>query len=99
MGSISDNVPYGRRLVPVTIDEIAHETPDRVFTLIPRSSNLQDGYMNVTYGVFARAVDRASAWLEVTFGRSESFETLAYIGPFDLRYYIVVLGATKVGFK
>ena len=32
-------------------------------------------------------------------GRSTVFETIAYIGPSDLRYAIVFLAAVKCGYK
>jgi hypothetical protein len=32
-------------------------------------------------------------------GRSREFETIAYIGLFDLRYFIAVIAAIKVGYK
>jgi acyl-CoA synthetase (AMP-forming)/AMP-acid ligase II len=99
MGSIQQTLPYGRRLVPVLIDEIAQQTPKRVFCSIPKSSNLRDGFLDITFQDFARATNRTAGWLEENFGRSYSFETLAYIGPSDLRYLIMVLAASKVGYK
>lgn len=44
-------------------------------------------------------MNRAAGWLEVTFGRSSTFETMAYIGPNDIRYFIFVLAASYVGYK
>ncbi|KAF3033927.1 hypothetical protein E8E11_002458 [Didymella keratinophila] len=44
-------------------------------------------------------VNSAAALLIETYGKSESFETLAYIGPTDLRYFIIMLAGMKVGYK
>ena len=87
----------GRQLLPVVVDE---RNPNWLFARVPRSpTNLQDGFLNVTCGDFARAVNRAAGWLEDIFGQSLTFDTLAYLGPSDIRYTIFVLGASKVGFK
>lgn len=89
-------VPFGRRLLPVLVDEL---DPERLFARLPKSAHLQDGFVDVTCGTFARAVNRAAGWLEATLGKSSSFETLAYLGPPDIRYGIFILGACKVGYK
>lgn len=99
MGSVKANVPYGHRLVPVLIDEIATESPEKVFASIPKSVRLQEGYTDVTYRDFSRAIDRAAAFLDDTFGKSGNFETLAYLGPVDLRYFILICAASKIGYK
>jgi acyl-CoA synthetase (AMP-forming)/AMP-acid ligase II len=90
------DVPHGRRLLPVLVDELR---PERIFARIPKSSHLQDGLIDVNCQTFARAINRAAGWLEDTLGKSSSFETVAYFGPSDLRYLIFVLGASKVGYK
>ncbi|MCJ1395312.1 hypothetical protein MMC18_008196 [Xylographa bjoerkii] len=41
----------------------------------------------------ANAVNKIAYWLEQNFGASTVFETLAYMGPSDLRYAIVFLAA------
>lgn len=87
----------GRRLLPVIVDE---RDPKQIFARVPKSSTtLRDGLINITYGEFARAINRAAGWLEDKFGRSTSFDTLAYIGPSDIRYGIFFLAATKLGYK
>jgi acyl-coenzyme A synthetase/AMP-(fatty) acid ligase len=37
--------------------------------------------------------------LDKTIGKSTDFDTLAYLGPSDLRYHIVILAAIKTGYK
>jgi hypothetical protein len=87
----------GRQLLPVVVDE---RNPKWLFARVPKSpTNLRDGFLDVTCGTFARAVNRAACWLDDRLGRSSSFETLAYLGPSDIRYTIFVLAAAKVGFK
>jgi hypothetical protein len=87
----------GRQLLPVVVDE---RNSKSLFARVPKSqTHLQDGLIDVTCGDFARAVNRAAGWLEDNFGRSSSFDTLAYIGPSDIRYFMFLLGASKVGYK
>ena len=99
MAVSAPSVPYGRRLFSVTVDEIADERPEKLFACIPRTSNLKDGFDDVTFRDFARAADRTAWWLEGLLGKSTTFETLTYIGPFDLRYSILMVAVPKVGYK
>lgn len=82
---MSDKVSFGRRLAPIVVADIAREQPHKLYGSIARTSNPQDGFDDMTYLRFANAINRASWWLERTFGRSTTFETIAYSGPFDLR--------------
>jgi hypothetical protein len=90
------SVPYGCRLLPVLVDELQ---PKMIFACIPKSTHFQDGFINVTGQSFARAVNRAAGWIQDTLGKSHSFDTLAYLGPSDIRYGIFLLAASKVGYK
>lgn len=40
---------YGRRLVPVIVDEIAAKDPGRICFSFPRSLNLKDGFYDLTF--------------------------------------------------
>ena len=99
MAVIEHSVPYGKRLLPTTIDKIADETPQKLFAAIPRTGDLKDGFMDVSFGDFARAADRIAWWLEELLGKSTTFETLAYLGPSDLRYFIFMIAVPKLGYK
>lgn len=97
----TDAVRHGRRLVPALIDEIAKKMPDRFMFCIPKTQDPKDKFHDVTFADFARATNRAAAWIETTLGRSAEgeFETLAYIGLFDIRYFVIVVAASKLGYK
>lgn len=45
----TNKVPYGKRLVPVLIDEIAARDPDRVCFSFPRSTDLKDGFVDMKF--------------------------------------------------
>lgn len=90
---------YGKRLIPQIVDELAHSDPTRIYASFQRSTNLSDGFRDVTFKELARAADAAAWWLEKTIGRSDISETLAYIGLSDVRYTVIFLAAVKCGFK
>ena len=87
----------GRRIIPKIIDDIAFNKPQRTFISVPKSSRIEDGFMDVSYFRFAKAVNCCAWWIESELGRSETSKTLLYFGPLDYRYYIVLLAAAKTG--
>ena len=88
---------YGHRLVPSLIDDIARTSPERVYASVPRSRNFADGYRDVRYQQLAVMIDRVAYWLEeVLDGKKEN---VAYLGPNDLRYHVILISASKIGVK
>ena len=90
---------FGRRLFPTLIDEYALLDPKKTFAAIPRSSDLHDGFIDISYHQLARAINRCSWWLESKLGKTVNFETVGYLGVLDLRYTILMFGCVKVGYK
>ncbi|KAI0837983.1 acetyl-CoA synthetase-like protein [Hypoxylon sp. FL0890] len=91
--------PYGRRLLPCVLDELARAEPQRLFAAIPKSADISEGFRDITVADVARCVDFMAAWIEGQFGRSEVFETVSYIGIPDLRGVVVFYAAVKCGYK
>ena len=89
----------GERLLPHLFDELAATKSDVNFVSVALSDDAEEGFHNITYRDFARAIDRCAFWLEHELGRGNDLETLAYFGPQDLRYPIFMLGACKAGYK
>ena len=89
---------YGRRLLTVVIDERARDNHAQAYASIPRTNNPRDGYRDISYRQFANAVNRCAIWLKAQIGLSTKFEALAYMGPVDLRYQILCMGAVKAGY-
>ena len=85
--------------MPAVVDEIAREKPDLVYASVPLSTNIADGFKNITFSDIASATNHVAAWIEKTMGRSSEFETIAYMGLGDLRYVVVFLAAVKCGYK
>lgn len=86
---------YGQRLISHVIDERAKDRHPRPFASVSRSSNVKDGFEDISYVRLANAINRAAGWLRDTFGSPEKPETVMYMAPFDFRYQILALAAVK----
>ena len=82
------------------VDYMARKFPQASYAEFPRSTTSYDaGYRKVNYRTFANAINGAAWWLHKIFGPGKDFEALAYIGPNDMRYNILILAAVKAGYK
>ncbi|EED20986.1 NRPS-like enzyme, putative [Talaromyces stipitatus ATCC 10500] len=90
---------YGHRLLVATLEEKAHSHPEQVFCLLPRSSNLQDGFYEVNYKQVQTAVDYTAQWLKTKFGQFSPNETVSYMGLPDIRYNIIFYAAVRIRLK
>ncbi len=92
--------------LPTLIDELAARRPNRPFISLPiNNDNLSARYRDFTYGDFAQAVDRCAWWIVEKLGRcgvegedEDGRRILAYVGPQDVRYAVLMLGAVKGGY-
>lgn len=89
----------GRRLLPVVLDAHAATNPDRLYAVIPKTADVKDGLRDISVADLARCANCMAQWIEERFGRSDSFETLSYIGLNDLRGIACFLAAVKCGYK
>lgn len=88
------------QLLPNIVDGIAKTRPEAIYAEIPRSrTSYESGYRTITYRHLANAINGVAWRLEKHLGRGKQHETLAYIGPNDLGYICMVLGAVKAGYK
>ena len=78
---LNGSVAWGKRLLPIVLDSIAREAPDRSYASVTFGSDLKMGFKNVTFKEMAKAIDGFGHTLHVQFGRSHKFETLCYLGP------------------
>lgn len=88
-----------RRLLPGLLDDLAQRDPTRKFCTMPKSSEVSDGFVDVTMKDLAQAVNSMSWWIEKSLGRSSTRETLTYLGGNDIRYIISMLACSKTGYK
>lgn len=91
---------HSHQLLNHIVDCIASKRPQTLYAEYPVSStSYDDGFVKITYGKLANAIDRIAWWLVDTLGRGTDYETLAYIGTNDLLYPALILGAVKAGYK
>ena len=89
----------GHRLLPAALDYVGKTTPKRIYASILAAHDVADGFRNVTTEQVLHAVDALAAWIVSKYGRSDCFETLAYVGLSDLRYAVFFFAAVKCGHK
>ncbi|KAI0543172.1 hypothetical protein GGR58DRAFT_509903 [Xylaria digitata] len=87
------------RLLPSLIEDLAHSDPSRILYSVTKTKDPADGFNDICAADFARAVDRCSWFINQELGVGIEFPTLAYIGPQDLNYAILVLASIKTSYK
>ncbi|KAK3645619.1 hypothetical protein LTR56_009059 [Elasticomyces elasticus] len=98
-----EDVPKQQHLMPAAIDYRAKHTPDRVYAVLPKGERLEDGFADLTYAAFARAIDATAWWLDEVLGakapegKFDSLNAVPYIGPNDFRYVLFTMAAMKTG--
>ncbi|KAI0551250.1 hypothetical protein F4679DRAFT_582725 [Xylaria curta] len=92
---------YGRRLLPHVVDDYAANEPERECFSIPRTSDPKDGWKVVTWKQYANAINHVARRIIDQCGvpPADTIPTIAYIGPNDTRYIVLVLAAVKAGYK
>jgi acyl-CoA synthetase (AMP-forming)/AMP-acid ligase II len=96
MGSIA--VQEETRSVINIIDDDAANDPNRPFIFIPRSMQPHDGWEPVTYKQMTNAINHVAHTIRQMVSsdiREDNFPTIAYIGPNDVRYIIIMLACIK----
>ena len=100
MGSTTIDQPdYGRRLIPALIDENAFSIPHEAYCYLPRTSSIEDGFRPLDFQTFANAINACAWWLEAEIGKCDTYSTLAYLGPSDLRNIILIIASIKTSHK
>lgn len=104
MGSTSnwpEDTPFGKRVLPTLIDQVAAQEPDRECMSTPRSDKPSDGWKVVTWRDMANAINRCAHRIVELCGKPEedSFPTIAYLGTNDIRYTITMIACVKAGYK
>ncbi|PHH73109.1 hypothetical protein CDD82_5653 [Ophiocordyceps australis] len=88
------------RLLTQVIDHVAQTDPEAVWMEYPRSASSYDqGFRQITYRQLATAVDKLAWYLHHNVEVESAFQTLAYIGPNDARYALIVYACIKTSFK
>lgn len=81
------------------IDHRAVVNPDLIYAEYPNSPVTYDeGFRAFTYSNLANAINGVAHWLRKSLGTPAKVETLAYIGPNDIRIPALIIGASKAGY-
>lgn len=92
--------PYTNQLLNHIVDYVATTKPQALYAEYPISPvSYEAGFRKITYATFANVINRIAWWLNDHLGPGKNFEALAYIGPNNLAYPSVILGAVKAGYK
>jgi hypothetical protein len=86
------------RLLVNAVDEKAESVPDSPWILYANSSSWEQegGYQTITWRQFGNAINKAARWLDSNLPRTNPApQTIAYLGPNDPRYYILIVAAAK----
>ena len=96
-----DALPWWKRETLMSrVDSIAKESPNKIYAAYPRSPLTYDeGFREITYSELANAVNGIAHLLKRLLPNDKPGQTLAYIGPNDIRYPALILGAAKLGHK
>ncbi|KAJ6002607.1 acetyl-CoA synthetase-like protein [Penicillium sp. IBT 35674x] len=91
------------QLTPNLVDHYAKVKPHALYAEYPvNPMSYEDGYKQITYKAFSNAINGVAHWLAESLGPGNrepgKEDVLAYLGPNDLRYPTLVLGAVKAGF-
>jgi acyl-CoA synthetase (AMP-forming)/AMP-acid ligase II len=93
-------LPQSHQLLPSLFEARAKLDPGGLFAKFPLSPTSYDaGFGSITNLQVLNAINFVAWALERSFGRGQNFETIAYLGPNDPRYHIVLIAAIKVGYK
>ncbi|KAK6082367.1 nonribosomal peptide synthetase [Seiridium cupressi] len=101
MTSYKTPAPPGKRLIPHIVDDFAQRDPEREAFQIPQSSDPKDGWKVITWGAYANAINHVARRITEICGKPEqdAFPTIAYIGPNDARYVVIMVAAIKAGYQ
>lgn len=86
------------QLLPNLVDHYVKTKPDAIYAEYPVNPTSYDqGYRKITYKALGNAINGLAQFLVESLGPGNG-EVLAYVGPNDLRYPGLVLGALKAGY-
>ncbi|KAF2016134.1 acetyl-CoA synthetase-like protein [Aaosphaeria arxii CBS 175.79] len=87
------------RLMVQVIEEKAQWQGNETFMRYPTPDWQEEGFRTITWSQFADAVNKMAYWLDNQLGKSRDQDTIAYLGPSDPRYSIMIPAAIKTSRK
>ncbi|OTA64054.1 acetyl-CoA synthetase-like protein [Hypoxylon sp. EC38] len=86
------------RLIHLLPDELGEAVPNHILFSFAKAADPRSGFIDVSSQMFADAVNRTSWFLSNVIGQPKCFDTLAYMGPNDIRFFLLMFGAMKMLF-
>lgn len=101
MGSMAESEPKQPQgqLVVHAIEEKAQWIPDHMFMRYALEDWEHIGYQTITWRQYANAIDKVAYWIDEQLGKASACDTVAYFGPNDPRYAILIPAINKTGRK
>ncbi|CAH0052193.1 unnamed protein product [Clonostachys solani] len=91
--------PFGRRLLPTVIDDRARTNPNEAMFVLIDDSNGTISLKRISTSQFSNAINHVTWWLKEQLHDPEPGTVFGYIGPYDLRYFILMVASVKLGCK
>lgn len=90
-----------QRTLPGTIDAIARDDPTRTWGRFAKSQEAfeQGSLVTVSFATLSNSINRLAWLLDASLPERSDLETIAYVGPSDIRYYILACAACKCRLK
>lgn len=93
-------VHRNKQLLNNIFDGTATTRHSAIYIGVPMSFHSYElGYRKTTYRALANAVNGVAWWLQQELGQGQDHQTLVYVGPNDITYVTIILGAVKAGDK
>ncbi|KAI4928408.1 uncharacterized protein J4E92_005894 [Alternaria infectoria] len=95
-----NNLEYRQgKLFVHAIEEKAQWIPNNMYMRYAPDDWLHSGYKTITWKQYASAIDKMAFWFDERLGKAVDCETIAYFGPNDPRYAILIPAIVKNGRK
>ncbi|KAJ3519615.1 hypothetical protein NM208_g14059 [Fusarium decemcellulare] len=78
---MAKSAPYGNRLIPQILDDLASAEPGRILYSTAKSSDLSQSFRDVSARAFTKAVDKTAWLLRRELGENPEIRAVGYIGP------------------
>lgn len=95
---INDDPERGTVLVTAIEDKVQW-SPNQTYMRYPARNWEVDGYRTLTYSQYGDSINKVAHWLDEKLGRTKENDTVAYLGPNDLRYAVLWPAVVKTGRK
>ncbi|KAJ4350267.1 uncharacterized protein N0V89_008888 [Didymosphaeria variabile] len=91
--------PKRGTVLVTAIEEKVKWSPNQTYMRYPTPNWEVDGYRTLTYKQYGDSINKVAHWLDEKLGKATENDTVAYLGPNDLRYAVLWPAVVKTGRK